>query len=433
MDGTDALQLSAGEVEGRRQVRDFFAFLRAEMPGFENAYLLEIAPQVGIRETRRVRGRAVLRGEDVLGCADFDDTHRRQRLAAGAACGRRRQVELAAERLARLQPAALAHAAAAARAQPAGGRPLRVDGLGGAVGGACQRRLLRHGRGRRAGRGTGAARRLRAWPTSTWPRCRPRCNNKAPTSGATSNEHARRLWIAGAGARPDRPPGRDIVALLAERGRYVLAAARFKRSADEVRAPQRVEQVVAKVRATGGRARRAARGGGAHLPRADRGLHRRRTPALATAMIAVERVEHAASEADEQAAIEAIDRDGGVWLGCDVVVPQLYRREAKAALDPLLSVISTAAGCTSCRTATSAARWPRGWRAGGFRGAARPARDRLRRRAGRAAPGDPRCAGCSRSSTSAPRSSASTARWPSTTTACRRATRSPTTAAAAWC
>ena len=57
MDGTDALQLSAGEVEGRRQVRDFFAFLRAEMPGFEDAYLLEIAPQVGIRETRRVRGR----------------------------------------------------------------------------------------------------------------------------------------------------------------------------------------------------------------------------------------------------------------------------------------------------------------------------------------------------------------------------------------
>ena len=73
MDGTDALQLSAGEVEGRRQVRAFFAFLRAEMPGFENAYLLEIAPQVGIRETRRLCGRAVLTAEDVLGCADFDD------------------------------------------------------------------------------------------------------------------------------------------------------------------------------------------------------------------------------------------------------------------------------------------------------------------------------------------------------------------------
>jgi isochorismate pyruvate lyase len=40
----------------------------------------------------------------------------------------------------------------------------------------------------------------------------------------------------------------QIVRLLAERGGYVLAAARFKSSADEVRAPQRVEQVLAKVR-----------------------------------------------------------------------------------------------------------------------------------------------------------------------------------------
>ncbi len=41
----------------------------------------------------------------------------------------------------------------------------------------------------------------------------------------------------------------QIVRLLAERGGYVLAAARFKKSPDEVRAPQRVEQVVARVRA----------------------------------------------------------------------------------------------------------------------------------------------------------------------------------------
>ena len=41
----------------------------------------------------------------------------------------------------------------------------------------------------------------------------------------------------------------QIVQLLAERGGYVLAAARFKRSAAEVRAPQRVEQVIDRVRA----------------------------------------------------------------------------------------------------------------------------------------------------------------------------------------
>ncbi|MEI6733104.1 MAG: chorismate mutase [Comamonadaceae bacterium] len=40
-----------------------------------------------------------------------------------------------------------------------------------------------------------------------------------------------------------------MVELLARRGSYVLAAARFKRSEAEVTAPQRVEQVIARVRA----------------------------------------------------------------------------------------------------------------------------------------------------------------------------------------
>lgn len=40
---------------------------------------------------------------------------------------------------------------------------------------------------------------------------------------------------------------RQIVALLAQRGGYVKQAARFKQSAAEVHAPQRVEQVIIKV------------------------------------------------------------------------------------------------------------------------------------------------------------------------------------------
>lgn len=42
---------------------------------------------------------------------------------------------------------------------------------------------------------------------------------------------------------------RQMVALLAERGAYVKQAARFKKSTDDVKAPQRVEQVIAKVKA----------------------------------------------------------------------------------------------------------------------------------------------------------------------------------------
>lgn len=40
----------------------------------------------------------------------------------------------------------------------------------------------------------------------------------------------------------------QIVTLLADRGRYVSQAARFKKDTDGVKAPQRVEQVIAKVR-----------------------------------------------------------------------------------------------------------------------------------------------------------------------------------------
>ena len=74
VDGTDARSLSAGEVEGRRQAVDYLRFLRARVPGFEDAYVLEIAPQIGIRETRRLIGEATLSADDVLGCAGFDDS-----------------------------------------------------------------------------------------------------------------------------------------------------------------------------------------------------------------------------------------------------------------------------------------------------------------------------------------------------------------------
>ena len=74
VDGTDAAQISWGEVEGRRQVLEVFRFLQEAAPGFENAYILEIAPQLGIRETRRVRGEYQLSEDDVLSCASFGDT-----------------------------------------------------------------------------------------------------------------------------------------------------------------------------------------------------------------------------------------------------------------------------------------------------------------------------------------------------------------------
>ncbi len=73
MDATDARQLSEGELEGRRQITEYFRFLKNEVPGFEESAIVDIAPQVGIRETRRVCGDYALTGEDILSSARFDD------------------------------------------------------------------------------------------------------------------------------------------------------------------------------------------------------------------------------------------------------------------------------------------------------------------------------------------------------------------------
>jgi len=72
--GIDARELSYGEVEGRRQCWDVFQFIKENTPGFEQAYIVEIAPQIGIRETRRIRGEYTLTDQDILGCRDFADT-----------------------------------------------------------------------------------------------------------------------------------------------------------------------------------------------------------------------------------------------------------------------------------------------------------------------------------------------------------------------
>lgn len=74
LDGTDAVELSAGEIEGRRQAQAFLKFLQDEVPGFAQAYIVDTPPQLGIRETRRIVGAYQLTGDDVIACASFDDT-----------------------------------------------------------------------------------------------------------------------------------------------------------------------------------------------------------------------------------------------------------------------------------------------------------------------------------------------------------------------
>jgi len=73
INGLEPDDLTRGEIEGRRQAVEAFQFLRT-VPGFENSYIVDLPPQLGIRETRRVIGDAMMSGEDVLTCASFEDS-----------------------------------------------------------------------------------------------------------------------------------------------------------------------------------------------------------------------------------------------------------------------------------------------------------------------------------------------------------------------
>jgi hypothetical protein len=71
--GTDVWDLSYAESVSRRQMRQIATFLRRYVPGFEDAYVVQSGVNVGVRETRRIRGEYVLGAEDVLGCRKFPD------------------------------------------------------------------------------------------------------------------------------------------------------------------------------------------------------------------------------------------------------------------------------------------------------------------------------------------------------------------------
>lgn len=73
VDGTDPESLTRGHLEGRRQINDYIRFLTSYVSGFEQAHLDAIAPQLGIRETRRITGQYILAREDVLWGRKFED------------------------------------------------------------------------------------------------------------------------------------------------------------------------------------------------------------------------------------------------------------------------------------------------------------------------------------------------------------------------
>jgi len=73
LNATDPDVLTAAEMAGRRQALEYSRFLVDRVPGYENASLVALSSQIGMRETRRVHGDYRVTRDDVLGARQFDD------------------------------------------------------------------------------------------------------------------------------------------------------------------------------------------------------------------------------------------------------------------------------------------------------------------------------------------------------------------------
>ena len=73
-DGMKVADLTAAEFEGRRRMLGLLEFARENLPGFEQAYFVDFAPQTGVRQTRLLKGEYVVTKRDVKDRVHFHDS-----------------------------------------------------------------------------------------------------------------------------------------------------------------------------------------------------------------------------------------------------------------------------------------------------------------------------------------------------------------------
>ena len=73
LDPTDPVAVTKAELEAREQVFELHNFLKNNIPGFEASYVLSTAMQIGIRESRMIKGEYTLTQEDLKSLAHFED------------------------------------------------------------------------------------------------------------------------------------------------------------------------------------------------------------------------------------------------------------------------------------------------------------------------------------------------------------------------
>lgn len=79
LDGLKVADLTKAELEGRSRMHRLVDYARQNVPGFEKAYVVDFAPQTGVRQTRMLQGDYVVTKEDVVKRRHFGDSVARGR------------------------------------------------------------------------------------------------------------------------------------------------------------------------------------------------------------------------------------------------------------------------------------------------------------------------------------------------------------------
>jgi hypothetical protein len=78
-DGTRVADLTRFEFEARQRIDALTSFARSKLPGFDGCYLIDVAAQTGVRQTRLLQGEYVVTKDDIRDRRHFPDSVARGR------------------------------------------------------------------------------------------------------------------------------------------------------------------------------------------------------------------------------------------------------------------------------------------------------------------------------------------------------------------
>ena len=71
---TDPLDVSRAEATARKQIWEMLKFLKeGDFPAFRNAFIVNSATNIGVRESRKLKGEHILTSQELMDCTKFED------------------------------------------------------------------------------------------------------------------------------------------------------------------------------------------------------------------------------------------------------------------------------------------------------------------------------------------------------------------------